>query len=310
MGRSERAMTASSKAKERYDKRLKSAVLKVGDRVLVRNLSERGGPGKLRSHWERNIHVVRRRISDDAPVYEVEAEDGSGRKRVLHRNLLFQCEYLPLDETVEAPQKQRVTRKERNSRIRITQPLDNQEDRRIDDASNSSDSDDFILRRVKSSSEKMVDYQHSSEEDLVAVLNSEAEPYVPEAIMVESSEKSSPTTSDDAAEGHDGSKTDSDTGTEIPETVVTEEQPDIGSGNAGQTMTEDRTTEEEGRGWPQRTTRPPRHLTYGNFVRPSYQPFVGQVSYPISQIYNSYWSDRVVVPPYLPNPYIRSEYPM
>ena len=63
--------------------------------MLVRNLSERGRSGKLRSFWEDDIHVV---IKWKSPVYETKPERGEGRKnRVLHRNLLLPCDYLPSD---------------------------------------------------------------------------------------------------------------------------------------------------------------------------------------------------------------------
>ena len=42
--------------KESYDKKVRSTVLQEGNCVLVRNLTERGVPGKLRSFWEKDSH--------------------------------------------------------------------------------------------------------------------------------------------------------------------------------------------------------------------------------------------------------------
>ena len=61
--------------------------------MLVRNLLERGGPGKLRSHWEQEVHLIVQQ-KGDLPVYEVTPEGRKGRSRILHRNLLLPCDFL------------------------------------------------------------------------------------------------------------------------------------------------------------------------------------------------------------------------
>ena len=55
--------------KKRYDQRTQDLVLEEGDKVLVRNLTPRGGPGKLKNHWEDKVHIVTERTFD-GPIYE------------------------------------------------------------------------------------------------------------------------------------------------------------------------------------------------------------------------------------------------
>lgn len=108
----ENAKKSTERSKRHYDGKVRSSVLHPGDRVLVRNLTPRGGTGKLRNHWEENIHVVVRQVGEDIPVYEVKPEQGRGRSRTLHRNLLLQCDHLPLEIQPKAASKQnkRITK--------------------------------------------------------------------------------------------------------------------------------------------------------------------------------------------------------
>lgn len=87
------------RSKTYYDRKAYGAELQPGSRVLVRNFSERGGPGKLRSYWEEKVHVVVQK-KPDTPVYVIKPERGPGKTRVIHRNLLLPCDYLPIEEDV------------------------------------------------------------------------------------------------------------------------------------------------------------------------------------------------------------------
>ena len=84
---------SATDGKRQYDRRVRFSKLQPGDRVLVRNLSERGGPGKLRSYWEQKIYVVIEQ-KWDLPIYKVSPERQPGKSRVLHRNLLLPCDFL------------------------------------------------------------------------------------------------------------------------------------------------------------------------------------------------------------------------
>lgn len=85
---------SAKRGQKNYNRRVWSSTLKPGDHVLVRNLTPRGGPGKLRNFWEDTIYVVSERKSPDSPVYVVKPLHKEGRERVLHRNLLLPCPYL------------------------------------------------------------------------------------------------------------------------------------------------------------------------------------------------------------------------
>jgi len=68
--------------------------LEKGDRVLVRNRSERGGTGKMRSYWEDEIHTIKETVHNSDVIYKVAPEKGPGRSRILHRNILMPCDAL------------------------------------------------------------------------------------------------------------------------------------------------------------------------------------------------------------------------
>ena len=80
--------------KQYYDKKVHEVEVGVGDQVLVRNMREKGGTGKLRSHWERSLFTVEEK-KNNLPVYKVKNVNNSKDVRVLHRNMLMKAEELP-----------------------------------------------------------------------------------------------------------------------------------------------------------------------------------------------------------------------
>lgn len=82
--------------------------LQPGDRVLIRNLTPRGGPGKIKSFWENQVYKVKERKGDNSPICQVSPENGNGRDGVVHQNLLLPCDHLPLEQpSIKTSQPQR-----------------------------------------------------------------------------------------------------------------------------------------------------------------------------------------------------------
>ena len=100
----ESARKRAGRGKKHYDKRVRSSALKAGDRVLARNLTPRGRLGKLRSFWEKDVHIVVKCHGDSSPVYDVKPEIGTGAICTLHRTHLLVCDFLQPDTWEDLPQ--------------------------------------------------------------------------------------------------------------------------------------------------------------------------------------------------------------
>ena len=62
--------------------------VEVGDHVLVKIVALEG-THKLANKWEDNPYLILAQPNPDVPMYTVQKENGEGRKRTLHRNLLL-----------------------------------------------------------------------------------------------------------------------------------------------------------------------------------------------------------------------------
>ena len=71
------------------------STLQPGDRILILNLSERGGTGKVRSYREPVVHTIINSMEENPVTYTLQIEnDSKGKTRLLHRNLLLLCNSL------------------------------------------------------------------------------------------------------------------------------------------------------------------------------------------------------------------------
>ena len=238
---SKSAMKSAIRGKSNYDRRVRSSALQVGDRVLVRNLTPRGGPGKLRAFWEDEIHVVIARKGEGSPVYDVRPESGQGRSRTLHRNLLLPCDQLPSKQWQELPSA-------RKSRPPTVHRCNDSQQLIQDEHSYGSDSDDdlpdislhYLSPRHDGNDQSQIQVQSASKEAAGA-------------------EPNSPNNFDEVS----GELEASATITDSPEVPTTEKPQAIG----GETSTEE---DASNQGRPQRARQGPKRLTYDSPGNPTY----------------------------------------
>ena len=85
---SEAAKKSGKRQKKYYDIKSRNSFLNIGDRVLVKIVAF-DGKHKLSNKWEEEVYIVLDQPNESIPVYVVGKENGDGRKRTLHRNLLL-----------------------------------------------------------------------------------------------------------------------------------------------------------------------------------------------------------------------------
>ena len=113
--------------KEKYDSKIREVGIEVGDQVLVKNLREKGGTGKLNSHWERQMFTVMKQ-QEGLPVYHVQNLRNSRDIRILHRNHLMKCEQLSPEAFEDEEEKEIPVKKNTRQNRKGTQA--NQEERK------------------------------------------------------------------------------------------------------------------------------------------------------------------------------------
>ena len=102
-----KADTRKKYDEERWKKRFIVSEVVPGDRVLVKNVRQKGNivEKKLQSFWERDIYKVLETGGEGNVVVTVQKEqEPSGEKRKVHRNMLLPCGEMDLkEETVTTP---------------------------------------------------------------------------------------------------------------------------------------------------------------------------------------------------------------
>ena len=125
---------SQSRHKALYDSKTKGVTLGTGDRVLVKVVAF-DGKHKIADRWEDHPYIVLSQPNPDIPVYKVSREDGEGRCKTLHRNLLLPIgTRLPFPVLVPAP-RSRVKQRDRSMDKAESESLSLRDDDSDDDES-------------------------------------------------------------------------------------------------------------------------------------------------------------------------------
>ncbi|KAK3086508.1 hypothetical protein FSP39_019394 [Pinctada imbricata] len=129
------AQQARSRQKENYDYRIRGSNIKEGDRVLVKVVAF-DGKHKIADRWENDTYIIVKQPNPMIPVFVVKKENGEGKKRTLHRNLLLPIGYLEPSDTkrpIPAPRKQSQPITPSEKEKQQTDVIDSENDNDTDD---------------------------------------------------------------------------------------------------------------------------------------------------------------------------------
>ena len=113
------------KAKKYYDRRVRCSQLSTGDLVLVKRMAFKG-KHKIQDRWKQDVYEVLGTCRGSPLVFQVQKEDGTGKIRILHRNLLLPLRTkIPEEDLEDSPYKPPVEAKLLNLRnqYRMNQKL-------------------------------------------------------------------------------------------------------------------------------------------------------------------------------------------
>ena len=79
---------AKKEAKKYYDRRVRCSQLSTGDLVLVKRMNFKG-KHKIQDRWEQDVYEDLGTCRGSPLVFQVQKEDGTGKIRILHRNMLL-----------------------------------------------------------------------------------------------------------------------------------------------------------------------------------------------------------------------------